>query len=274
MRASIEICLIGLLLAVTGCPPGNGNGNGNGNGDPNTIRVQLGDAGEFDEGLAGGVQQGRFFDVRAQLPAGDRESASFALDPDDISVDFGTNGPSGESAAISLLLFVTLPDSAEPCLLVSPDFSLFNINVDSTGAISVTPDSQPVSDDNFAVVNTGTFGLCIAATADLDIALTIRAIEINFVPPGPVTAQNCADVMGLPEVQAALTDLASNGIHFGVPFGAERPDLEGRYALTQETTFDPDGTDIGNTQDGTITLTNQRANAITREGFGGSVDFF
>jgi len=267
MRIAIGGSLICLFLQSFACNPPNGPN------DPTAVRVALGSAGQFGDGITAGIQQGAFFDIRANLPAGDRDSATFAIDPADVTVDFGTTGADANGVSVTLLVFVTQPGETDPCRS-SPNFALFNIAVNTAGVATVSPESAPVADDDFPTINTGTFGLCLVATADQDVTLTVAAIELTFVPAPPVVARSCSEVLAIPEVQEALAALNSNGIQFRVPLGSERSDLEGIYALDQETTFDPDDSDVGDTEDGTVTLTNQRAGSITRSGFGGSVEFF
>ena len=92
--------------------------------------------------------------------------------------------------------------------------------------------------------------------------------------PGEVEVSNCAEVLALPEVKEALEQLSTNGINFSVPEGWEVPNLEGIYTLDQETTFDPDQTNVGDTQDGTISLSDQTSNGIKRSGFDAEIDLF
>lgn len=265
MRAILAGGAAILLLVAGGCnPPDNG-----GNTD-NTVVLTLGATGVFEGDLSSAVQTGAFFDITADLPTSDRESATVSVDPADITVDLGT---SGAPIAISLLVFVAPGAADDPCQ-TSPDFSLFNITVDSNGTVTVDPQDRTISEGNFAVVDTGTFGLCLVASAERDVDFTLRQISLSFAPPGPVSANSCEDVLALPEVQDALALLDSNGVRFRVPSGDVTVDLAGGYTLDETVTFDPDETDVGDSQDGAITLRNQSAGEITRAGLGGSVDFF
>ncbi|HRX83545.1 MAG TPA: hypothetical protein P5572_00840 [Phycisphaerae bacterium] len=268
MRALIAGCIGGLLFTSIACnPPNNG-------GTDNTVALVLGTDGVFADIQSAPVQNGLFLDIRADLPSGDRESATLSLDPADVAIDFGSNGPGGDtSVAISLLILIAPGSATDPCQ-TTPDFSLFNITMDSNGSVAVSPPNATVSDSNFPLVDSGTFGLCMAATADREVSLTLSQISLSFAPPGPVSAASCSDVLALPEVQDALALLDTNGLRFRVPTGTVDVDLAGRYVLDEATTFDPDGTDVGETQDGTVTLSAQNNGIITRVGFGGSADFF
>jgi len=267
MRTALGAGLLCLLVLFAGCTPPDGT-------DGNSLTLELGPDGIFSGNIISGISQGRFFDVRDALPTSDRESASLTIQAEDLAADFGTSGPPvGGPAQLALVASFSVDGAASPCATL-PLFSIFNATVDSTGLITVTPDSQPLNEEFFALVDSGTFGFCLTVNSTHDLTLTVERVHITFTPPGPVTAASCADVLALPEVQEALALLETNGIAFIIPSGEISIDLEGRYTLDQETTFDPDETDIGDTQDGPITMTNQRTGAINREGFGASVEFF
>jgi hypothetical protein len=263
MRTSLVGAGIGIALLAGACqPPTNGDGDGN------TLRLVLGADGVFNVGIDP-VTRTIIRDVRADLPTADRVAATLSLVVDDVTVEVAGDDP---SAAISVLAFWS-PDTEDPCAF-SPQFNQFNITVNSTGVVAVAPESVPLNDAQFDLVNAGTFGLCLVATADQDVTLTMQALTVNFTAPGPVAAARCSDVLALPEVQAALATLNANGIPFRVPLGTFEEDLLGTYALSQATTFDPDGADIGDNQSGTVTLAVQQVGAITRRGFDSELPLF
>ncbi|MCB9849585.1 MAG: hypothetical protein H6817_02650 [Phycisphaerales bacterium] len=252
-----------LLLSGVACTPSPGGGN--------SVRVSLGTEGMFDA-TAIVASTSAFYDITSQLPTADRISATMSINPADVSItDNGT--PVASPVDISLLLFLSDGSADDPCSS-SPLFNQFTISVDSNGAMSITPESSAISDTGFGFVDSGEFGLCIVYSADRDVHVEIDAFQIDFAEPGPVAAVSCDEVLALPEVQNALAVLETNGFRLRVPTGDFSTDIEGTYVLSQDTTFDPDGTDIGNTEDGTVTLTNQASGAIDRNGFDASATFF
>ncbi len=277
-----------LLTTLLGLSPGcvvpdDGNDNGNDNSDPTVVVLDLGTTGVFTQNIVNPVGQGAFFDIRDRLP-GDAVAATLLLEAADVTVAsnglMDSNGeiPAGSASnappvEISVLAFLASADAADPCRGL-PDFSVFDLVVDSNGVLTVDAGTPFVTEQEFDLLFGGAFGLCLAVAGTAEVDLAIERISVSFTPPGPVTAESCAEILALPEVQAALTSLTSNGFAFNLPTGDEVPDLTGSYTLTQETTFDPDGDNEGDTVDGNVQLRDQTETTITRAGFDAELDLF
>ncbi len=267
--------IVSLLMtaALAGCTPSGGNNNGPGGSV--TVAVPLGDVGKLDVGTSGVASKGGSFDIQSQLPSGDVVGASLSIDAADITIGTATDqaGTNGLAAQVNLQVGVA-PTGGDACAQQTDSVS-FQIDVGSSGAAaSVSPTSMIVGTNGAALLESGQFGLCLTAESDTPVSLTVASLNVIFELAGDVTAASCDEILALPEVQAAIVDLASNGVTFALPAGASLPDITGTYAYSQTTTFDPDGANTGDTKTGSVTLANQTSTTIQRSGFSASIDQF
>lgn len=262
--SGLSVALL-LCSALVGCEPGDGGGSG----DPNVVPFLLGSTGVLAAGDEGTVSNTGQFDIREGLPVETPGSAEIILDPDDVL--FGSNGPAAVSA--SLELRIDPFDAADVCSSGAA-LDAFTIGMSTSGTAVVTPESVAVNSAGFAALASGQFSLCVTLIATSGVSLTIDQMTVRFLPAPPVTAESCEEILALPLVQAALAELGSNGEGIVLPASGNLAELEGEYTLDQETTFDPDETNVGDVQDGRVTLSNQTSSAIRRSGFDVSLDFF
>ena len=282
--------ILAMLLFATGCaappPPDNSNSNGNantndngsGNADPTVAIITLGEAGVFGEGITTSLQNATTVGIAEQVPQEDPTEIRLFIDPSDIAlgtaVDVDTTGTGTNSPTlVTVLVILAAPDEPDPCATLN-QLLFFDIEIDSTGLATISPESSVVDPIGFPLLREGSFSLCVGAISTSEISFTLKALRVRYVLPGEIVANSCADILALPEVATAVTTLSSNGIAFTLPGGSSVPNLEGAYALEESTTFDPDGDNVGDTQSGTVTLAKQSGSSITREGFGASLDQF
>ncbi len=264
------------LTAVAGCTP---DPNPGPNPDePKTATITLGDTGVFTYLTTNGAMSSGSFDIGDQLPEEAPVGVMLSISTGGIlisTIGVSTTGITTNSLNANLLLLTSFSSNgtADPCNTPAQPY-MFTVTIADNEVSAISPTSAVLDSASFGHIFGGEFSLCLAATTDVALNLTLEAMQLEFVMPGEVEVASCSDVLALPDVQAALTDLSTNGYVFSVPEGWSVPDVEGTYSLAQDTLYDPDGANVGDTTDGTVVLSDQTSNGITRTGFDGEISQF
>lgn len=201
MRALISGSLAALLLTGLACAPVDPNDP---NGPPNesTVLLLLNQFGVFDEVITTGEQHAFVLDIADALPDVDPVSAKLSIDPDDVTVDLGTSG-----APVEITIAVAVvPDSSSSFCDDATDTVELTIAVDTNGTVAVAPEDIEISSNAFALANTGTFGMCVTATADAQVTLTITRIGMTFVLDEAAKTTQAPAAAPAVEAQAATAD--------------------------------------------------------------------
>lgn len=173
MRALFTGSLAALLLTGLACATDGPNNPPN----ESTVLLLLNQFGVFDEDITTGEAHAFVLDIADVLPDVDPVSATLSIDPDDVTVDLGTSG-----APVEITIEVAVvPDSSSAFCEDATDNVQLTISVDTNGDVAVTPEDIEISSNAFALANTGTFGMCVTATADAQVTLTVTRIGMTFV---------------------------------------------------------------------------------------------
>lgn len=254
--------LVACAMPLTGCPPSDGGGSAG-----VELRFDDGDPILVDSGSP--VTRVAPFDITADLPSNRVGSIDVTLAADD--VDAITVGETG--AVLRISLTVASQQATDACSS-GVEVAAFDVDLQSTGASSVTPDTVRVASNGLATMLAGQFQGCLTVSSDVPATLVVRRFQLAFIDPPPITFDSCDDVLALDAVGAALDRLSSNELPIRFPAGDDLiANLDGAYDLTQETTFDPDGANVGDAEDGSVTLSALGGGGFRRSGFEGFVDF-
>ena len=275
MRSICEVSLLtlGLSVLLPGCGPTPDPGDGNGySSGPATAAIELGETGVFSEGLTGAPTHDGVFDISDKFPVEEPVAARLFIDAEDITVGTADDIAAGTAAdaeglpdaVVSVSVLITPADEPEPCSVLGSNH-FFNISIESGQVVGIEPESEQVSTEDFARLRDGAFSLCVVAYAEVDFPLTVAALGVRFVSADEVTANNCDEILALPQVQSAIDRLAGQRFEFELPAaGTGTPDLEGDYVLSETILFDPDTTNMGETNSTNVTLLEQTDTTIGR----------
>ncbi|GJM26139.1 MAG: hypothetical protein DHS20C16_25540 [Phycisphaerae bacterium] len=262
---------IGVALCVAGgCTPTQNPGGGGGS----AVSLDMGSNGVFDVGVEGILSRQFNFDISSDIPSDTPLSATITLEAADISVE---NGSSGVDVGTSGVVVVTL--RLEPDLTTNACESGIGqtpIVVDHVDNIvtEILPAEINVNTTGLQALLAGRFNLCMSVSTTEPRLVNINRLSVDFPEPPPIVANNCAEILSLPQVQDALGQLNAASLNFSLPPGTQPATIEDSYSFVQETTFDPDASDVGRTQNGTIVFSNQQAQTVDRTGFGSTVTEF
>jgi len=260
---STGFCVAMLVAcAMTGCPPSDG-------GDDSQVDLRFGDGDPIAVDDAAPVTRVVTFDITADLPSDRVGSIDVTLAADDVeAIMVGDTG-----AALRVALTVATQDAADACSS-GVEVAAYEVDLQSNGAESVTPDVVSVTSDGLATMLAGQFQGCLTVSSDGPATLIVRRFQLAFIDPPPITFESCDDVLALSSVANALDRLSSNGLSLRFPTGGDAIlELDGDYELAQETTFDPDGANVGDAEEGSVTLSALDGGGFRRSGFDGFVEF-
>ncbi|NOX58584.1 MAG: hypothetical protein GXP29_06970 [Planctomycetes bacterium] len=236
-----------------------------------TVVLDLDSNGVIDVGSVGFASDQRIFDISSSVPAEAPQRATISLDAADISV--GTSSDVGSSGVVVVTLRLSADVTTNACEAGTPQ-TPFIANIQNNQIADIVPAEIDVNTDGLAALSGGRFGLCVTVSTTEPRRVEIARLTVRFPAPAPLSANSCADVLALPQVQSALTTLAAASIDFSLPPGASPGSIVDSYTLTESTTFDPDSVNVGQAQNGPITFSNQSAATVDRTGFGSTVTQF
>ncbi len=272
MSPTIRIFLFALASCVaSGCTPTQNPGNGGGG---STVTLDISSNGVFIVGGSGNISRRLPIDITSQLPAIAPQNATISIAEADIII---ADNPSQPDVGTSGVVVVTLRFEADmttnACQSAVQETPI-TVNHLENAVTTISPESITVSTTGLESMLAGEFSMCVSVSTTIARTVTLNRINVNFGEPPPIVANSCAEILALPQVQDAIVQLVAASQSFSLPSGPQPPNIEDSYALTQETTFDPDGSDVGRTQTGTIVFSNQQSQTINRSGFDSNVSQF
>jgi hypothetical protein len=264
--------MIGAAFCVAGgCTP---TPNPGGGGSDSTVVLDMGSNGIFDVGAEGILSRQIAFDISNDLPSDTPQSATLSVDSTGISIEDGSSGADVGSSGVIVVTFRLESDvNTNACESGAAESPIIIDHIDNV-ATEILPASVDVSTTGLQALLAGQFNLCVSVSSTEPRLVRIDRVTVEFPQAPPVVANSCAEILALPEVQDALTQMEAASLSFSLPQGAQPANVEDSYSLLQETTFDPDASDVGRMQSGTITFSNQQNQTVDRVGFGSSVTEF
>ncbi|HNO79758.1 MAG TPA: hypothetical protein PKN33_17055 [Phycisphaerae bacterium] len=268
---AIRTLLIGVAACFAGgCTPSQNPGGG---GDSSAF-LDLGSNGVFDVGEEGILTRQFAIDISNEIPTETPESATLSLAAADINVADGSSGTDvGTSGVVVVTLRLISDLNTNACEAGSAESPIVADHVDNV-ITEILPASVDASTTGLQALLAGRFNLCVSVSTTQPQLVTIDRIGVEFAQPQPIVANSCAEILAMPQVQDALAQLDDASLSFSIPQGGQPSSIVGSYSLMEETTFDPDGSDTGRMQSGTIDFSNQQAQTINRTGFGSTVSEF
>ncbi len=272
MSFYIRVLLIGISIYFAGgCTP---NQNPGGGGGDSTISLDISSNGLFQVGDSGVLSRRLPIDISGQLPSDIPLNATISIVAEDLLVSEHPVRPDvGTSGVIVVTLRLESDMTTNACQSASPETPIV-VHHEDFIVTQIVPTSIDVSTTGLQSLLAGTFDMCISISTTEPRTVTLNKINIDFPEPPPIVANSCAEILALPQVQDAIAQLNAASLSFTLPSGSQPANIEDSYSILQETTFDPDGNDIGRMQSGTIVFSNQQAQTIQRTGFDSSVEQF
>lgn len=260
--ASLSI-VVGVF--VCGCPASNSGGD-------ESVELRFDADGPIAVDANSSAMRVVSFDISAQLPQQRVGSIEISLVSPDIQID----STGGSNVQVRIGLTVADQNAIDTCSS-GIEVASFDVSIESNSVRTIAPETVTVTTAGLSTFLAGQFSGCLTVSSDAAVTLTIQRFTLAFLDPAPIAATSCEQVLALPAVQNALTRSGSNGflLRFPTPTATGPPTgINGSFDLDQDTTFDPDGANVGDTEDGSVRLTVMPDATVRRDGFGGFVDFF
>ncbi len=272
MSFAIRILLIGVGVCVAGgCTPTQNPGGGGGD---TSVFLDLGSNGIFDVDAEGILSRQFRIDISDDIPSDTPDRATLSLATADINVANGSSEADvGTSGVIVVALRLVSDLGTNACDAGSAETPIVADYIDNV-ITEILPATADVSTTGLQALLGGEFNLCVSVSTTEPRLVTIDRIGVEFPQPQPIVANSCAEILALAQIQNAITQLNASSLSFALPQGGQPANIEGSYLFEEETTFDPDGSNTGQMQNGTIDFSNQQSQTIDRAGFDSTVNEF